>query len=78
MKTCRIVLIFTLLATMNGCMTHHAIKRAKGEQDGYTGSPASEPNSGYYALLPLTIPADIATSPLQLLLYAALSSGPPL
>ena len=35
---------------------------------GYTDPPLkSEPQPGYYVLLPLTIPADVVTSPFQLI-----------
>jgi len=70
MKTFRIILLLALLASTNGCMTYSTIKRAKGEQNPVMGSPAKEPQPGYYALVPLTVPADIVTSPFQLLFYA--------
>ena len=79
MKTIYTSLLLALLVSTNGCMTYSAVKRAKGEQNGVMGWPASEPQSGYYALVPLTVPADIATSPFQLivivLLYASMASG---
>jgi len=73
MKTVSTILLFALLFGSNGCMTYSAVKRAKGEQNGVMGWPAKEPQPGYYALVPLTVPADIATSPFQLIIYVAFS-----
>ena len=50
-------------------MTSGDETRAKGEDNVVTGNHPTEPQPGYYALLPLTVPADIATSPVQLVLY---------
>ena len=69
MRIFKVILLFALLASSNGCMTYSTVKRAKGEQNGVTGRPASYPQPGYYALLPLTVPADIVTSPFQLIYY---------
>jgi hypothetical protein len=46
------------LIAMTGCMTSGTVKKAKNED-----------KPGYYALLPLTVPADIATSPFQGIWY---------
>lgn len=82
MKTICAILLFALLVSTNGCMTYSTVKRAKGEQNGVMGWPAKEPQPGYYALVALTVPADIATSPFQLILYvlayASASGGAPL
>jgi len=79
MKTFHAILLFALLVSTNGCMTYSAVQRAQGEHNNVTGHSPSEPQPGYYALVPLTVPADIVTSPFQLIIYVALgSSGPPL
>jgi hypothetical protein len=63
----RFLLIFILFGLLvissNGCATASAVQSAKGKT--LLGDGADEPNKGYYALLPLTIPFDIATSPFQ-------------
>lgn len=55
-----------------GCATMHTIDAAKGdrtarnEKDDKNGKPSEAgPQPAYYLLLPLTIPFDIATSPIQ-------------
>ena len=67
-----------LLLTLNGCMTNSAVDRAKGTSSrGYPSGTGEtihyqmhvQPHPAYYALLPLTIPADVATSPFQLGYY---------
>jgi hypothetical protein len=57
------ILLVLLVISTNGCVTASAVQAAKGET--LLGDPAGEPNKGYYALLPLTIPVDIVTSPFQ-------------
>jgi hypothetical protein len=71
------ILLAALLVSSNGCMTQSAIKYAEGQShqawinngfgSGYIGGDQPKPNPCYYFLLPLTIPADIVTSPFQLL-----------
>ena len=82
MKMLCTILLFALLVSTNGCITYSTVKRAKGEENPVLGRPASEPQPGYYALVPLTVPADIVTSPFQLILYvlayASASGGAPL
>ena len=75
MKTFSTILLFALLMSSSGCMTYSTVQRAKGEHNVITGHSATEPHPGYYALLPLAVPADIATSPIQLLLYLLLGSS---
>ena len=77
MKAFCTILLFALLVCTNGCMTYSAVKRAKGEENPAMGRPAGEPQSGYYALLPLTVPLDVATSLIQLIYYIVLSVTPP-
>jgi hypothetical protein len=71
------LILLTLLS--NGCMTQSSIKYAKGRPDeAWTNNkfnsrfpepadPNVKPEPSYYALLPLTVPADIVTSPFQLI-----------
>jgi hypothetical protein len=57
-----LILIAFVIAS-NGCMTGHVINHAKGvDKNGY---PTGSTNGIYYALIPLTVPADIVTSPFQ-------------
>jgi hypothetical protein len=88
-KTSSLFLLFPLLVSSNGCMTQSAIKYAEGQSHhawinngfgtGYIGGDEPKPNPGYYFLLPLTIPADIVTSPFQLIgLGLAYSIGGPI
>jgi|GEM_PF-6353942 len=75
MKTCYATLFLALLVCSNGCMTYSSLQRAKGEHNVVTGHTPTEPQPGYYALLPLAVPADIATSPIQLIVYVLLRSS---
>ena len=63
------LLILFLLAS-SGCMTAKVVEKAKPEQrwNSETKERETQPgHPGYYALLPLSIPADIVTSPFQLI-----------
>jgi hypothetical protein len=75
MKAFCALLLFALIMYSNGCMTYSSVQRARGEHNVVTGHSPTEPHPGYYALLPLAVPADIATSPIQLLLYVLLGSS---
>jgi hypothetical protein len=76
-KIISLFLLFALLVSSNGCMTQSAVKCAEGKSheawinngfgSGYIGGDEPKPNPCYYLLLPLTIPADIVTSPFQLI-----------
>jgi hypothetical protein len=69
--------LIALLAGLNGCLTYKTIGRAQGTATGSFFLPTKsvdadgetvhldKPRPGYYAFLPLTIPVDIATSPIQ-------------
>ena len=56
-------------------MTYSAVQRAKGEENVWTGYEPKEAHPAYWALLPLTVPADIVTSPFQLYMYLAVRYG---
>ena len=75
MRVFRSLLLFALVIGASGCMTYSSVQRAKGEPNVVTGHHPTEAQPGYYALLPLTITADVATSPIQLLLYLLLGSS---
>lgn len=79
MKVIGTILLFAWLVSTSGCITYSTVKRAKGEENSVVGRPAGEPQPGCYALLPLTVPADVATSPFQLILFllahASVASG---
>jgi hypothetical protein len=73
-----------LLVGSNGCMTQSAIQYGKGTPSGawmnyVTGWPNqiadTKPKPLYYFLIPVTFPADVVTSPVQIIgfpfVYAA-------
>ena len=75
MKTIIGLLLIALLVSTNGCMTNATIQGAEGHHAGWSDAPpASTPHPAYYALLPLTIPLDIATCPIQAIFWIATSS----
>ena len=69
-----------LLLSCSGCMTNATIREAgrerrpieslatKNKPDGETNAPLDYPKA-FYLLLPFSIPADIVTSPIQLLAF---------
>jgi hypothetical protein len=67
------LLLTALLINSNGCMTNDAIQHADGQPAPHLGGEQKNidggSHPGYYALLPLTIPADIITLPFQGILY---------
>jgi hypothetical protein len=69
MKVMLYLSLFGLLVLSGGCMTSATLDSAHGSaQTNEKGEVVADAKSkpGYYALLPLTIPADIATFPFQL------------
>jgi hypothetical protein len=79
------IMLFGLLVGSNGCMTQSTIQNARGHpekawirSDPNTIPDPTQPKPAYYALVPLTVPADIITSPVQLVafgFYAAAMSN---
>jgi hypothetical protein len=60
------ILLITLLLSTNGCLTYSTVQKAEGSPGRFPADdPRSQPHGGYYALLPLTVPVDVATSPIQ-------------
>jgi hypothetical protein len=54
-------------------MTTMTVVKAKGQPyKDAAGKTVSSGEPGYYALLPLTIPADIATAPIQAIIWCYL------
>ena len=79
MKSIGRFFLMTLLIFPNGCMTYSSVQKAKGQDNVVTGDHPSEAHPWYFALVPLTVPLDIVTSPVQLIVYVVLrSSGTPL
>ena len=79
MRTLGLILLVMLVLSSSGCMTYSSVQRANGKDNVVTGHHPTEPQAAYYALLPLSVPTDIATSPIQLVLYLFVwSSGTPL
>ena len=61
-----------LLISSNGCMTYTSVHKAQGTPYyNFHGLwiTASEPKPAYYAIVPITVPADIVTSPFQGIWY---------
>jgi hypothetical protein len=81
------ILLVALFLCSNGCTTYNTVQYAKGYSENATWftfptrdtkpKPPGDhkPHPGYYALTPLTVPADVATSPFQFFdyLYVILS-----
>ncbi len=70
MKSLLSFLLIAALSTSTGCITATAVEKAEPKQRRNTETKEVETIPGhpcYYALLPLSIPADIATSPFQLI-----------
>jgi hypothetical protein len=80
MKSIISLFLLCLLLGGSGCMTAKTIQNAQGEavshKDKRGADVEEHPNSkpGYYCLIPLTIPLDIVTSPIQLIVYLQLRS----
>jgi hypothetical protein len=83
MKTLSRFLLLALLLLGSGCfvLTEKVTERAKGytRESKKTGKSENVPaNPAYYALTPLTVPADIALTPLELLLFGVwMAAGAP-
>jgi hypothetical protein len=85
MRTFICLILPCLLFCGTGCFTHKAYEQARGPVTGWRkdddGKPVRDKKGngiaehdatkpGYYCLFPLTIPLDVATSPIQLTLWA--------
>ena len=69
MRILKTVSLLLVLLSVSGCMTFNTVEFAKGrthtDNDGKV-IVDEKPKPGYYWLIPVTVPADIATSPFQL------------
>jgi hypothetical protein len=71
------LLLISLIVSSNGCLTYNTVEHAQGTATGSFFLPTKsvdvngdtvhtgKPHPAYYAFLPLTIPTDIVTSPIQ-------------
>jgi len=66
------LICLSLLLCSSGCITSKTVDRAQGNVSAMhkddKGAPVYDkrPEPGYYCLLPLTVAADVATSPIQI------------
>lgn len=58
-----------LLSSCGGCLSMGAFHAAKRDSTGVEPMEGGSPRPGYYYLLALTVPADIATLPIQGVVY---------
>jgi len=62
-----------LVATSSGCMTDHCVREKAMSHETFDVKTREDKfvpgRPGYYALLPLTVAADLVTGPFQLLYY---------
>jgi len=81
MKTTTSMFLFCLLIFSSGCLSTKTVQRAQGTVPGNhtdeTGAHVYDkrPEPGYYCLLPLTVPLDIATSPIQIPVWIYLEAS---
>jgi len=68
-------LLVALLASLSGCMTYSAVREARGKRNDVLDYTPRKPHPACYALIPISIPADIVTSPVQLAIYLYLYVG---
>lgn len=74
-KLLTVVTLMALLVINNGCMTYSTVQTARGEPPNFLPGwrmEAHSPKPAYYALVPLTVPLDIVTSPVQLIIFVVL------
>ena len=74
-KVCKIVLFVLVIIGSSGCTTYNTVQYAQGHSEkAVWGSfqdpkrewnPDEKPKPAYYLLTPVTVPVDIATSPIQ-------------
>jgi hypothetical protein len=83
MKIAPLSLLIALLVSSNGCMTYSAVQDSRGNANatlwlhgvGEDGPDDGQWHPQYYLLLPLTVPGDLVTSPIQLFMGAKLMFG---
>jgi hypothetical protein len=80
MKIIRLILISLICFNLCGCLTQDTIQRARGypeKNEAGKSVPTHTPNAATYWLVPLTIPVDIITSPVQLFIYVMMKGQGP-
>jgi hypothetical protein len=81
MKAIIYILFFGLLVCGSGCLSTKTVQGAQGTVPGNhkdeNGKPVYDkrPEPGYYCLLPLTVPLDVATLPIQLPVWAVMEAS---
>ena len=74
------LVVAALAATSSGCMTNHCVREKAMSHETFDVETSEDKfvpgRPGYYALLPLTVAADLATGPFQMI-YFGYSSGTP-
>jgi len=72
------LVVAALVATSSGCMTNHCVREKAMSHETFDVETREDKyvpgRPGYYALLPLTLVADLATGPFQLI-YHSYSRG---
>jgi len=78
------VAVFLCLFFCCGCMSTKVVQKARGPEtwhkkdDGKNASEHNDTKPAYYCLLPLTVPLDMVTSPIQAVMIfeaSAMNSG---
>ena len=78
MRIIAVILVMMMVISSTGCMTHATVKRAKGEELFWSDAGGgSKPHPGYYCFIPLTVPFDIATSPVQVFFWPLIFPSAP-
>jgi hypothetical protein len=63
----RLILLLWLSLSITGCISMKVVKDSKSTKADSTGKTTTSRNPAYWLLLPLTVPVDIVTSPIQVL-----------
>jgi hypothetical protein len=75
MKMIMSLLLIAILISSSSCITYCTIKRAKGEQIGWSDAPDERKHPAYYCFIPMTVPLDIATTPIQIFIWPEVIGG---
>ena len=76
MKFISMFSLVALLLSSSGCMTYSTVQEARGKWNVVIGHQPDKPHPACYALVPVTVPLDVATSPIQLIYYIVLNVSP--
>jgi len=69
----KIIILLAIILVLSGCATSATWDTARGVKP-FTSEPI-EPKPAYYALLPLTVPLDVVTFPVQCVVIGASFEG---